>query len=178
MIINKLIVLVILASSMAFAHFGIKTVDSVEVPKFLGTWYRISANPVVFEPKCLCARQVLSANPEGNVSVYNSCNKADATGKLVEIRGTAKAIDASATKLSVDFGLPWKGSYWIVALDSQYRYAVVSDSLGFSLYVMSKSPTLSAELYEEAVNAAKLNHVNVSRLVMQPQTVCNYPPES
>lgn len=175
--INKFLISALFMSSFAFAHFGIKTVSSVDVSKFLGTWYRISSKPVVFEPKCRCARQVLDAKEDGTISVYNSCNKVDATGKLVEIRGTAKALDSSASKLSVDFGLPWKGSYWIVAVDPQYRYAVVSDSLGYSLYVMSRLPTLSSELYDEAVQAAKLNNISLKRLVVQPNDGCNYPPE-
>lgn len=170
--------LLICISSLSVARSTVKTVPLVDAQKFAGTWYRISANPIIVEPACACARQVLTPKADGTIAVYNSCNKGDRSGKLVEIRGTAIAKDASVSKLAVDFGLPWKGSYWIVAVDVYYRYAVVTDSLGYSLYVMSRAPVLSDELYDEALAAAKANNVNISRLKVQSQQGCNYPPEN
>ena len=62
-------------------------------------------------------------------------------------------------------------------MDSFYRYAVVTDSRGYSLYVMSRTPELSNELYQEALTVAKNNNVNVEKLVVQSQAGCQYPPE-
>ncbi len=177
--LNKLLILIqlICAYSFSFGAANIKTASNVDAARFLGTWYRIAANPIIFEPSCVCARQVLNMQSNGKIGVYNSCNKKDTTGKLVEIRGTAQPKDASVSKLSVDFGLPWKGSYWIIAVDQDYRWAVVSDSLGYSLYVMSKTIDLSPEQYQEAISAAMANNVSVKRLKIQSQAGCVYPPE-
>lgn len=133
-------------SSVSMAHGNIQTLDKVDAAKFVGTWYRIAGNPVIFEPGCSCAPQVLTPNSDGTVAVYNSCNSAK-TGKLIEIRGTAEAADSSESKFSIDFGLPWKGQYWVVAVDSEYRYAAVTDSFGYSLCILSRTPELSADLY-------------------------------
>jgi lipocalin len=50
----------------------------------------------------------------------------------------------------------------------------VSDPSLLSLYILSKTPTLSAELYEEAV-ALAAEQMDVSKLRMTPQTGCAYP---
>lgn len=154
---------------------NITTVNFVDVSKFMGTWYRISSSPVVFEPKCLCARQVLSLADKGRVAVYNSCIRDDKTKKPVEIRGYASALDKTAAKLSVDFGLPWKGSYWIIGYDEAQGYAIVSDKWGYSLYIMSRTPDMNPELYLKLVEKAKASGVNVSRLKIQNNQNCVYP---
>jgi apolipoprotein D and lipocalin family protein len=108
------------------------------------------------------------------VDVYNSCNE-PSTGELREIRGFATNNDANTNaQFTVDFGLPHKGQYWIIGLDSDYRYAVVSDPSKLSLYILSKTPTLEPELYDEAVQIAA-EQLDVSRLVMTPQMGCTYP---
>jgi apolipoprotein D and lipocalin family protein len=172
----KKFVLIAIAMSLfvpnAFAK--LETVKSVDLGKFVGVWYRISANPIVFEPKSKCARQVLMPTADSKVAVYNSGNRFS-NGELFEIRGTAEAIDETGSKLEVDFGLPWKGSYWIIALDPEYRYAAVTDSHGYSLYIMSRFPTLDQELYKKAV-AEVSTKINTDKLRMEDQSNCTYPP--
>ena len=168
------VILVSVVGVASKATAKIQTVERVSLAEYAGTWYRISSNPVPYEPKCACARQVLTPAANSKIAVYNSCN-ALSDGKLKEIRGSAVATDASGSKLSVDFGLPWKGDYWVIALDSEYRYAVVTDRFGFSLYILSREPTLSDELYKKAVQEAS-QQVSVKRLVIAGQSNCHYPP--
>ena len=169
--------LLFLTTNVASAWFGISTVSSVDPAKFVGTWYRISSNPIIFEPACACARQVLSGKSDGTVGVYNTCNKDEVKGEPVSIKGYATPDDSTFTKLSVHFeGVSMTGSYWIVGLDEQYRWTVVTDSFGYSLYVMSRTPTLSAADYAAATAQASSNGVSVSKLEMQVQDGCSYPP--
>jgi apolipoprotein D and lipocalin family protein len=169
--------MLMVSATSAFALFGIKTVSTLEPLKFVGTWYRISSKPIIFEPACACARQVLNANADGTVGVYNSCDKKVLGGELVEIGGYAQPVDQTFTKLAVHFkGVPFAGSYWVVALDSQYRWTVVSDKFGYSLYVMSREPQLSSDLYAAAVAAAAANGAPTTKLKMQVQEGCSYPP--
>jgi apolipoprotein D and lipocalin family protein len=158
-------------------HADIQTVPYVDVSKYLGDWYQISHIPLWYEGNgdCTCALQKLTTtSTAGVIGVYNSCTKGD--GTLYKISGTASDDDAkSNSKFTVSFeGVPFKGSYWIIGIDSQYRYAVVTDNDGGALYILSKTPTLETDLYNEAVEIAK-KQVDVSGLKMMPQTNCNYP---
>ncbi|MBY0470902.1 lipocalin family protein [bacterium] len=160
--------------SNAFA-FGLpQTVASVDLARFAGTWYEVARNPIVFEPTCACARQVLTPRADGKVDVYNSCNEGSPSGNLREIRGTAEATDSSGAKLSVDFGFFWSGDYWIVGLAPDYSYAVVTDRIGYSLYILSRTPEMDPALYDQALKDAAAQ-VSISRLVVQPKQVCSYP---
>jgi apolipoprotein D and lipocalin family protein len=172
--IATLILSIAAFSSSAMAFAKIETVPSVNLGRFAGAWYEIARNPIIFEPKCACARQLLSPLPDAKISVLNTCNKDTADGKLTEISGTAEASDETNSKLAVDFGFPWKGQYWIIALAPDYSYAAVTDSWGYSLYILSKTPTLDAASYQAALDAAQAQ-VSIKRLVVTDQTGCTYP---
>ncbi len=163
-------------SFVSQASGQIVTVPSVDVGRYLGTWYQISRNPMIFEGDCVCAQQKLGATSvAGQISVFNSCNDKTSAGPVRSVSGTATSVDAvSNSKFSVDFGFPWKGEYWIIALAQDYSYAVVTDSRGDSLYILSKTPTLDPLLYQEAVGEAQ-KQVSVSKLRTTDQTACTYP---
>ena len=170
--------LLVITSLMSFtAHAGSvpKTVDYVDVGQYLGTWYQIARNPLFFEDGCVCSIQKLNLRSDGLVGVFNTCNVQTPSGALRSISGTAKNEDPqSNSKFTVDFGLPHTGEYWIIGLDSQYRYAVVSDPSGKSLYILSKTPTLPTDLYQSAV-AAAAEQVDTSMLQQTLQNGCTYP---
>lgn len=171
---KMLLVLVMLLSFNAFAD-ELKTVPYVDVSRYLGNWYQIARNPMQFENGCVCSRQNLSVRAEGGVAVYNTCNRDSANGNLMEIRGVATSDDpVSNAKFTVDFNLPFKGKYWVIGVDSDYRWAVVSEPSKKALYILSKTPTLAADLKEAAL-AKAAEQVDTSKLYFTPQLGCTYP---
>lgn len=153
------------------------TVQYVDLNKYVGDWYQIANIPQAFEGgKCACARQRLTPADSGTVRVYNSCNTKTPSGKLRDIEGLAYNDDPKTnSKFTVDFNLPWKGTYWIIGLDAQYRYAVVSDAKEGSLYILSKAPTMTVKLYKQAVAIAAHQGLDTSKLVITEHRGCSYP---
>ena len=166
---------VLVSASQSFAE--LKTVEYVDLNSYVGDWYEIAHIPLFFEHgPCACTRQRLTPIANGVVQVYNSCNENDAQGKLVSISGEAYNDDTSTnSRFTVDFHLAFKGSYWIIGLDPQYRYAVVSDRNQYSLYILSRTSTLTGDLYDEAVALAKAQGLDTSKLSVTSQTACIYP---
>lgn len=153
----------------------LETVPSVDVTKYLGIWYQVAGNPLPFDRDCFCSRQKLSLREDGNVDVYNTCNIGSVEGALSEIKGVATSLDSvSNSKFEVDFGLPFKGQYWIIGLDPHYQYAVVSDPTKNSLFILSKTPSLDPILYQLALDEAQ-KQVSLDKLVPMTQLNCQYP---
>ncbi len=153
----------------------LETVPYVNLGRYVGTWYQIARNPIFFETGCVCSRQVLTPQENGTVSVYNTCNDRTPAGELKEIRGTAEVADpVSNAKLIVDFNLPFKGDYWIIGLDRDYTWAVVSDPKRQVLYVLSKTPTLAEEDYSKAVQSVS-KKIDTTKLTKTLQQGCSYP---
>lgn len=154
----------------------LETVASIDAGRFLGRWYQQSRNPLPFEPlDCFCAQQTLGVNADGTISVFNSCNKDSVRGPVLGILGFA-TIDNPGfnTKFSVDFGFPKKGQYWIIGVDQDYRWAVISEPSKASLYILSKTPVLAPELYQAAL-ASAASQVTTEKLRPTVHESCQYP---
>lgn len=157
------------------AHAELKTVPYVDPARYVGDWYQISRNILPFEGDCACARQRLSLRDDGLIGVYNSCNDRVPGGPLREISGTARNDDpATNARFTIDFGLPVTGQYWVIGLDPDYRFAVVSEPSGRALYILSKNPQLDPELYSAAL-ALAAEQVDTNKLVITEQRGCSYP---
>jgi apolipoprotein D and lipocalin family protein len=160
---------------VVYSNAELRTVPYVDPVRYVGDWYQISRNILPFEAGCECSRQRLSLRDDGLVGVYNSCNRGGPGGALMEISGVARNDDPiTNARFTVDFGLPQLGKYWIIGLAADYSYAVVSEPSGRALYILSKTPFLGSELYEEAVAIAD-TQVDTSRLVRTLQSGCTYP---
>jgi lipocalin len=157
------------------AHADMTTVPYVDLGRYAGTWYQIARKILPFEQNCVCAQQILNGRADGTVGVYNSCNHKTVDGPLREISGFAVNQDpVTNAKFLVDFGFPKKGQYWVIGLDADYRYAVVSEPSRSSLYILSKTPELPADLYQQALEKARAQ-VDTSDLVLTEQRGCQYP---
>lgn len=153
-----------------------QTVSQVDLNRYLGTWYEVARFPMYFQRKCasdVSATYGLQAN--GNVSVLNQCRKAD--GEIMASKGEAKAVDRSNSKLKVSFlpkGLRWipltKGDYWILKLDDNYQTALVGAPNRKYLWILSRTPILDEQTYQQYVDAAKQQGFDTSKLMRTKHT--------
>ena len=107
-----------------------KTVERVDLERYIGLWHEIARIPNRFQDQCACCVTAeYTLRDDGKIDVLNSCTKAD--GKLDQAAGLARIEDReSNARLKVSFFsiLGWRpiwGDYWIIGLDDDYRYAVV-----------------------------------------------------
>ncbi len=56
------------------------TGGSVDVQRYLGTWYEIALFDHGFERGCVGVTATYSANPDGTIKVVNRCRKTSLTG--------------------------------------------------------------------------------------------------
>ena len=67
-------------------------------------------------------------------------------GELNEAVGRAFITDKdSNAKLQGQFFWPFKGDYWIIELDSDYQYAVVSEPDRQYLWILSRTPYMDSK---------------------------------
>jgi len=125
-------------------------VPTVDVERYMGTWYAVASIPTTFERDCVrgtTAEYELLEN--GRIRVTNTCTRED--GTQFQTVGRAWAPDPSEpSKLKVSFvslfGL-WlfAGDYWILELDSDYEFAVVGHPKREYGWILSRTPTLPEE---------------------------------
>ena len=133
----------------------LQTVPSVDVPRYMGTWHEIAKYPNWFQKKCASSTQAtytLQAN--GQVQVLNRC-KTD-KGEWSEALGAARQIGGpNSPRLKVRFAPEWLsfipmvwGDYWIIDLDPDYQWVVVSEPKREYLWILSRTPQMPAATYQ------------------------------
>lgn len=150
-----------------------RTVDRVDLKRYMGTWYEISRYPNPFEGDCAGdTAAYYSLQPDGKVKIVNTCRTRK--GKTQVVYGTATVADRSSNaKLKVQFEWPFSGDYWVLILNSFYEYAVVGEPSRKYLWVLSRTPTIDKGTYqgilqqirELGYNPAKLMLTNQSRRI-------------
>ena len=152
----------------------LQTVERVELPRYLGTWYEIASYPQRFQAGCTATTANYSLRDDGQIAVRNRCRKGGLDGKLDEAEGRARVVDeVTNAKLEVSFFGPFWGDYWIIDLDEEsYRYAVVGHPGRDYLWILSREPQLDPAVYEGILERLREQHYDTSRLVktLQPAT--------
>lgn len=143
----KMILSTILASLFAFSFMGDdvdnSTVDSLDVHRFMGTWYEIARFDHSFERGLTHATAHYSLKNDGSIAVTNSGLK---DGRLKTTVGKAKMTD-TAGLLRVSFFGPFYSDYRVMLVSADYKYAIIGSKNSKYLWILSRTPDIpSAEL--------------------------------
>lgn len=132
------------------AEKELSTVAHVDLQKYMGTWYEIASFPQRFQKGCTASKATYSLRDDGTVDVLNECNLHTVDGKLKQAHAKAWVVDNHTNaKLKVRFFWPFTGKYWIIDLGEKYDYAVVGHPNRKYLWILSRAPNMSDELYNE-----------------------------
>jgi apolipoprotein D and lipocalin family protein len=140
-------------------------VPSVDLSRYVGTWFEIAKYPNRFQRGCIGATAEYTLAPDGKrVEVVNRCREID-TGKERSVRGKARVVDpATNAKLSVTFFWPFSGDYWILAVGAEYEYAVVGTPDRKYLWILARTPTIGDDLYGHLVDLARERGFDPARI--------------
>lgn len=130
---------------------------SLDVPAYMGTWYQVAWFPNRFQKQCVSdTRAEYRQRDDGRIDVLNRCRLAN--GQFDDADGIARPAGStlvqnrlSPATLEVSFlpallrWIPAWGSYWVIALADDGRYAVVSEPQRQYLWVLARAPRLSAD---------------------------------
>jgi apolipoprotein D and lipocalin family protein len=148
----------------------LKTVDHVDVKRYMGTWYEIAKFPQRFQKGLVGVTATYSPLPNGKVRVINSGYKEDFNGKLKTAKGKAWVVDtATNAKLKVSFFWPFSGNYWILELGKDYEYAVIGEESHNYLWILSRTPRMDKAVYNELLKRVQEKGFDISKLETTPQ---------
>lgn len=143
----------------------LETVDQVDLEQYAGRWYEIARYENNFERNCTGVTAEYSLRSDGRVDVVNTCYKGSLDGRVDRIEGVARAVDSSNAKLKVQFFWPFEGDYWILELGEAYDYAVVSEPGRNFLWILSRSPQMDPDLYEEILDRLEQSGFDTDLLI-------------
>lgn len=151
-----------------------QTVKHIDVERYMGVWYEIARFPVFFQRGLVAVTAQYSLEDDNRIRVKNRGLKRSFDGKVSSIEGYASIPDPeSPTKLRIRFDpFPvryFPADYWIVDLDEDYEYAVVSTPSRKTLWILSRTPSMDDLRYDAIVRRLAQRGFEVDRLERTPQ---------
>ncbi len=149
-----------------------QTVEKVDLQRYQGTWYEVARLPMFFQRNCAQSEAHYALQDDGAVGVTNRCRTFD--GEVQEVKGQAvPQVPGQTSKLWVSFDnwasalLPGltKGDYWVLYLDDGYQTALVGNPTRDYLWLLSRSPQVSAQTRETLLAQAKARGYDTSELI-------------
>ena len=151
----------------------LRVVESVDLTRYAGRWYEVARFPNRFQDQCTGDVVVHYAlRTDGRIDVVNRCRTS--AGNVDEARaiGRKAGDQQSSARLEVRFAPAilsflssvW-GDYWIIGLGPEYTWAVVGTPSRDYLWILSRTPVMSATSYERALEIALGNGFDVTRVV-------------
>ena len=152
------------------------TIESLDLPRYMGTWYEIAKYPNVFQRKCVSAtRAEYAVKADGKVEVVNRCKVQN--GEFIEAIGAARQVGpVTSPKLQVRFAPAWLsfiplvwGDYWVIDLDAKMQLVAVSEPQREYLWVLSRTAKVDPATYEALLGRLAQKGFDLRKLELTPQ---------
>lgn len=162
---GALAILMLLSGNQALANESDpQVVSEIDLNRYAGKWFEIAHSPNFFQRKCIRSTAEYAVISPTSVSVTNVCYKADES--ISDIEGIAKIVDIKEpAKLKVRFNFFARGDYWIIDLDPEYQWAVVSGPKKKSLFILARSAPMETELQERIIESLKNKGFRTDELI-------------
>ncbi len=155
----------------------LEIVPYVDLQSALGTWYEIAAIPQRFQKGCVGSTAEYSLRKDGDIQVVNTCLEGALDGKIRKASGKARVVDRTTNaKLKVTFFWPFWGSYWIIGLDEDYRWAIVGHPGRNYLWILSRTPQMDDVLYGDLLELIADKGYDLTKIEKTLQPAGEEPP--
>ena len=164
-----------LTSFFAFAqedHPPPETVAHVDLNKFSGKWYEIARLRLPWERECALNTTVTyTVQSDTSMSIATQCHETSGFDSTEKAQGTAVILDTKThAKWKVSFPpvprLKWiySGEYWVIQLADDYSYTVLATPDQKHLWILSRTPNLPEEVYQQILDKTGLQMLSVNIL--------------
>ena len=145
------------------------TSATIDVARYMGTWYEFARMPDQFEKGCVCSTAEYKLNTEGGfVEVHNSCVKHG--GEVIDVRGKAYSENVTNSKLNVYFNALFPAAYWVLDIDVNYQWVVVGEPCKNFGYILARSRTMPEAILQSKVALLKSKGYNTDLIQLRPAT--------
>jgi apolipoprotein D and lipocalin family protein len=147
-----------------------KTVDYVDLERFMGDWYVIGNIPTFVEKGAHNAVESYAMNDDGTIDttfVFRA-DAFDGPEKRYNPRGFI--LDKKTNALwGMRFIWPLKSDYRIVYLDEDYSQTIIARQKRDFIWIMARTPTISEQDYDRLTEFAASIGYDTSKIERVPQ---------
>lgn len=129
---------------------SLKTVDYVDIQRFMGDWFVIANIPTFLEKDAYNPLESYRLDDDGSIATTFSFNAGaiDGEKKVYKPRGFITNTETNA-EWGMQFLWPIKADYRIVYLDEDYQHTVIGRNNLDYVWIMARQPKISEKMMKE-----------------------------
>lgn len=148
----------------------LRTVERVDLPRYMGDWYVIANIPYFAEEGKVATIERYTLRPDGKIDNTYLFRKESFDAKEQQWHAVAEVTNATTNaEWNVQFFWPFKLEYRVIDLAPDYRWAVVGHPSRKYLWVLSRTPTLDPTIYQGILNRTAAQGYDLSQVTLVPQ---------
>ena len=147
-----------------------KTVEYVDLERFMGSWYVIANIPTFLEKGAHNAVETYELDDDGSIKTTFTFRKGGFDGEQKEFNPRGFVTDETSNALwGMRFVWPIKADYRIVYLDDNYSQTIVGRQKRDFVWIMARTPTLSDTDFEMLMQRSAALGYDVTKIKRVPQ---------
>lgn len=148
----------------------IRTVESVEIDRFMGDWFVIAAIPTPMEKDPYSPVESYRKNADGSIATTFTYRQGSFDGPLKSFHPTGYIVpETGNAEWKMQFIWPFKAEYLIAYLDADYQQTIVARNKRDYVWLMARKPHLSDADYQAAIERIRKMGYETDKLVKFPQ---------
>jgi len=147
-----------------------KTVDYVDLERFMGDWYVIANIPTFLEKGAHNAVETYEMNDDGTIATTFTFRDGSFDGEKKEYNPKGFVRDTGSNALwGMRFIWPIKADYRIVYLDDDYSQTIIGRQKRDFVWIMARKPNISEADYKQLLGIVESLGYDVSKVERVPQ---------
>lgn len=149
---------------------SLKTVDHVDIKRFMGDWYVIACIPTSFETEVYNAIESYRLDADGTIATTFTFHKGAFDGPLKTYNPRGFIVDTTTNATwGMQFIWPITAEYLITHLTDDYSQTVISRNKRDYAWIMARKPEIPEEDYSRIVEMLANQGYDTSKLNKIPQ---------
>lgn len=154
----------------------IKTVEYVDLDRFMGDWYVIANIPTFIETDAVNAIETYAMNEDGTIATTFTFHEETPDGERKEYNPTGFIVDKESNALwDMKFIWPFKAEYRVIYLDDEYQVTIIGRSKRDYVWLMAREPTIDNKTFEELLNYLAVQGYDIYKVKKVPQIWTSQP---
>jgi apolipoprotein D and lipocalin family protein len=162
---------VLLMAGCAARGPEMKTVDYVDIERFMGRWYVIANIPTFLEKGAHNAVESYELDEDGTIDTTFTFRKGSFDGELKEFNPRGFVRDDPSNALwGMRFIWPIKADYRIVYLNDDYTQTIIGRQKRDFIWIMARTPDISEDDYSRLIERSEALGYDAAKIEKVPQS--------
>lgn len=163
-------ILALAACSTAPKLPPLETVKSVDLHRFMGSWYVVGTIPWMIEKNNVGTMDIYELRKDGKIDIRYVFHKKSLEAPRREWKAVARVVNKkSNAEWAVRFIWPFEAPYLVIGLSEDYGRCVIGHPSRDLVWIMSRKPTMSDTDYNSTIRDLARKGYDPKRIVKVPQ---------